>query len=237
MISAVIRPPSIHRTPRRLAQALGVRTMKYPSRDPERNWPVLGLYLTYPTPEERNIEDDGEYESCYHFFSMPKPEQRRQLERADIPVPVTLTERYIAAYWPRGRWIVRPIRHQQGRHYRVTDDPVDFHEGREYISEVFPKEREYRIIYVLGNPLIILRKKPGPDCGPEDAWNHTNGSYFQTLREPGKLHRTDIFEKLQGFPVIQNAQLVGVDVLWRNGEYRVLEFNSCPSLSIDDNLD
>jgi hypothetical protein len=136
-------------------------------------------------------------------------------------------------------YIVRKLRHAQGKDYRVTSSILDFEEGKEYISELFPKTREYRIIYVFGEPLLILRKKAPEDLGPEQPWNHANGSFFQTVKnwKTCRLTPTGVIEKLREAFFIKHAHIVGVDVmLSKDGEYSVLECNACPSLLIEDNL-
>jgi hypothetical protein len=138
-----------------------------------------------------------------------------------------------------GTYVVRPYRHHGGENYRITTDPEDFQEGSEYISRIFEKDREYRIIYVLGTPLVVLKKKVPEGLSNQLHWNFANGSTFVTVpMAESVLRRTDIFRRLETNPIIQYADIVGVDVLYKNtGEYVIVEFNSAPGINIPANLE
>lgn len=235
-IDTVIRPENIHATPNATAKALGATIRKSPSR-------LLAQYrgkcffFTYPHPD-RLSEASQHYGELYDFFSAHKAGQRSRLSKFDIPALACYVSPPDEGTAPKkiNGYIKRPLRHHSGRAYEIIDDPTKFREGYEYVSPVFPKTREYRIIFVLGEPLVVLRKKNAKELRPEEAWNHVNGSYFQTCNEPTKLHATDAFERLRACPILQNASIVGVDILYRKGEYRICEFNACPSLTIPENF-
>jgi hypothetical protein len=202
-------------------------------------------------------DDREKYERLYRFFSQTKAGQRTLLRASGIPVPDTTTRQDVAASWlvprteepsldnPRGQregaetptFIVRPLRHAGGIGFRLTKTPTDFIPGQEYVQRLFPKTREYRLIYVKGTFLVTLRKKV-PEGTPRDQpWNHSAGAVFKTINpETCKLADTDCLSRLSANPIIKSAHIVAVDVLWNLSGYVVAEFNSCPGLSIETNL-
>jgi hypothetical protein len=136
-------------------------------------------------------------------------------------------------------FVVRPLRHRSGIGYRVTFDPNDFEEGREYISRLYPKRHEYRVIFCFGTPLITLLKRVPEGIDPNGPWNHANGSTFITVNNPdnNRLRHTDCIERLSAFSVVKNAHLVAADImLGDNHDYVVSELNFCPALTIENNL-
>jgi hypothetical protein len=138
-------------------------------------------------------------------------------------------------------YVVRPLRHSQGIGYRLTRDPLDFEEGKEYISRLYPKAHEYRVIFVYGTPLITLLKRVPDDIDRDGPWNHATGSSFVTVTDPTKnrLRHFDVVDKLRAFDVVQTAHLVGADIMLgpdKSG-YAVTELNFCPSITIPSNLE
>jgi hypothetical protein len=142
--------------------------------------------------------------------------------------------------YPSRTYIVRPLRHTQGRGWRTTDDPTDFIEGQEYIQAVYPKNHEYRVIAVRGEPLITLLKRVPEGFPRSQPWNHTNGSSFVTVTDPylDRLRHCDIYDRIQSSPLLRSIDLAGIDIMYRReGEYAVAEVNLCPSLQIPTNLE
>lgn len=139
------------------------------------------------------------------------------------------------------KFVVRPLRHYGGTEYRITTDPTAWDPEREYLSELYPKDREYRIVCVRGEPLFTLLKRTPEGLSNTEPWNHTNGSYFVTVQDWSKnrLRHTDIFDRIRSSDLIRSFDLCGIDVLWsREHEqpYVVCEVNLCPALSIESNL-
>jgi hypothetical protein len=105
---------------------------------------------------------------------------------------------------------------------------------------VYPKTAEYRLIYVLGKPLILLKKKNPNNIPPELPWNHNNGSSFSTINDisSSKIARSGLITKLTAVPIIIHAHLAAVDILWSDDRPpAVCEVNTCPGLSIEANLE
>jgi hypothetical protein len=141
--------------------------------------------------------------------------------------------------YPNTRWVVRPLRHRAGQGYRITQDPTDHDPAREYVQELYPKRREYRIIYCMGVPIITLLKRVPENADPDGPWNHACGSTFITIEDLSRsyLRHTDVYDRLSAVPVIQNAHLVAADVLLgEDNDYVVSELNFCPALTIEANL-
>ncbi|SHH47605.1 hypothetical protein SAMN05444169_7641 [Bradyrhizobium erythrophlei] len=256
----IIRPRKISTTPRLLASKLGIQTRSYPSARNQRQGFNFDrdFFLVYPDPTFVGHSafggDDGAlcYEQLYRFFSQSKAGQRVLLRQSGLPIPDTTSSQIVASNWlvqrneQTGRFqahqpnsfIVRPLRHSGGSGFRLTSDPTDFIAGQEYVQRLFPKTREYRLIYVKGQLAVTLRKKVREGTRADQPWNHAVGATFQTVNDlPScKLTGTDIFTRLSTQPIIQHAHLVAVDVLYARGKYVICEFNSCPGLSIESNL-
>lgn len=199
------------------------------------------------------------YSTARAFASASKPSQRLLLHQHGFPVPRTSfssstsqsTDNTIEAIWfgvdRSGRdlgtqptYIVRPLRHSGGQGYRLTDNPSDYEEGREYIQEVYPKNHEYRIIVVRGKPLFTLYKRRPETLTYDQPWNHANGSSFVTVGNPdnNRLRHTDVYERINNASrLLNNLDLVGIDVMYaRRGEYVITEFNLCPAITLEHNL-
>lgn len=235
MLRHVIRPEGISGTPKALAQELGVQTRKWPGFSGTPDFDT-DLFLVYPDAINVKAADIQAYGVCRTFFAMDKAHQRQALGAQGIPIPGTFTHKSHVTASPSGKFVVRPMRHSGGENYRVTENMLDFNEGSEYISHLFMKKREYRIIFAFGQPLIYMRKKQNDGVGAELPWGHQN-SVFQTISDvPGSLiAQTDCVAKLTALSVIKTAHLVAADILYANGKYVVLELNTCPGLDIDAN--
>ena len=207
----------------------------------------------------------GTYTSCREFASSTKPIQRRIISSLGLPIPWTCISsrssegsfgRSIYSTTPQhtvdlespqpnvepsnpAKYIVRPYRHTAGQGYRLTSSPTDFEEGREYIQEVYPKNHEYRVITVRGEPLITLYKRRPEGLAQDQPWNHANGSNFVTVLNPdnNRLRHTDIYERIRAAGLLKHLDLVGIDVMIANlGQYVITEFNLCPAITIEQNL-
>ena len=165
------------------------------------------------------------------------------------PVPPTADRHTAAAAlpdtverlgYPSRRFIVRPLRHSQGRGWRIADNPADFTEGSEYVQAIYPKNHEYRIIAIRGEPLITLLKRIPDGLPRSQPWNHSNGSSFVTVTDPSnnRLRHTDLYDRIASTPLFKSIDLIGFDVMYRrNGEYALCEVNLCPALQISSNIE
>lgn len=235
----IVRPPSILRTPTAVAHDLGARTRFYPNPRHPRVYDFNRDFLMVPVNPREVRNAPADYVHTFAFAQRNKYGQRRALEAAGIPVPRVAQSEAEAAGLAGSQFVVRPLRHARSAHYRVTQDRLDFSPGTEYISELYPKRREYRVVFVFGNPLIVLRKKPNEGVTEAEPWGHVN-SRFQTINDvPGsRLSQTDALQRLASFPVIQAAHIVAADLLYNNRHEKpwvCLELNFCPALDIDNN--
>lgn len=238
-IRYIIRPSSISKTPRILRTALNaVRTQRYPSRNNDYDWST-DFFLSYPHPSVVRNTDDA-YRKIYSFSSATKPEQRTILGNLGFRVPWTSTRSDVPVGTGVSSFIVRPLRHSGGQGYRLTQDPTDFIPGSEYIQEVYAKEFEYRVISSFGEPLITLRKCNPNNIAPELPWNHTNGTYFQTISDPFRtcrLANTEIYDLIRSCDLLKKIHLAGIDVMYKSpADYAVCEVNLCPGLTIPENI-
>lgn len=253
----IVRPRNIGSTPRQLALRLNCMTRRYPSeRNKRKGFSFLrDFLLVYPDPEYMERMDGAStetYHQLYRFFSRNKCEQRILLRSYGLPVPDTAARKSTAASWNNGdgrddrsdaevvlsSFIVRPLRHAGGIGFRLTSDPTDFIEGQEYVQRLYPKTREYRLLYVRGELVSCLRKTVQEGTRSDAPWNHSVGATFKTINDIAncKLAATDCLYLLKQNPIIRTAHLVAVDVLYAKGTYVICEFNSCPGLTIENNL-
>jgi hypothetical protein len=247
----VIRPHGIRHTPRLLAAALDAKgTRRWPSYmralSVRPSWGE-DFFLIYPevnalassswtSPDASRI-----YRVLRVFSSSSKYHQRHLLSEFGISVPKSRERLGEGSVSPSEgeKFVVRPLRHSQGRDYRLTTSWDDFREGQEYISVLFPKRWEYRLIFCFGTPLITLIKRVPEGLSYEQPWNHANGSTFITVtnEENNRLRHTDVVERLAAYEVIQHAHLVAADILLdKDHNYAVTELNFCPALTIENNI-
>jgi hypothetical protein len=189
------------------------------------------------------------YRIARAFTVSSKASQRKQLASDTFPTPPTATRnedaRTLAGVvrdleFPSRSYIVRPLRHSRGEGWRITEDPTDFIEGQEYIQAVYPKNHEYRVIAVRGEPLITLLKRVPEGFPRSQPWNHSNGSSFVTVVDPSnnRLRHTNVYDLIRSSQLLQSIDLAGIDIMYRReGEYAVAEVNLCPSLQIPSNLE
>lgn len=234
----VVRPKPILGTPKSIATDLGCRLRYWPNAQRPRRYDYNRDFFMTPIHPEHISNAPTIYNDLYHFSTRNKYGQRQILKNF-VPVPNAAGSVVEAEQLTGDRFVVRPLRHSGGIGYRTTGQRLDFVHGQEYISELFPKRREYRIIFVFGNPLIVLRKKPNEGITDDLPWGHEN-SRFQTINDvpASKLAATDVFQRLGEMPAVRAAHIVAADILY-NGkskpQYAVLELNFCPGVDIDNN--
>lgn len=231
----LVKPHKFRRTPLLLKRALGAQKLvSYPGRyQPSLDY-RQDLFLAFP-PADRypnpivNVPES--YAFISSFYTSSKHTQRELIRESGLKTPEDFASDH---------FVVRPLHHFGGHNYRITTEPDDFNPAEEYISPAFPKWREYRVLFVMGHPLILLRKKPGPSVGPFEAWNHASGSYFQTVidRAASPLSASSFLADAEGFCVLRDTHLVAADVLLNERrEYAVTEVNFSPAITIPTNLE
>lgn len=237
----LVKPNKFRQTPLLLKRTLEAQKLvSYPGRyQPALDY-TQDLFLAFPAINRYPnpiVNVPASYASISTFYHSNKSTQRR-LIGAHLKTP----ESYASSNdnTSVSAFIVRPLHHFGGHNYRITNDPNDYNPSTEYISPAFPKWREYRVFFVKGNPLLVLRKKPGPNVGTFDAWNHASGSYFQTVHDlpSSPLTQTPFLADATTHPVLRDSHLIAADVLIdQQHRYAVTEFNFSPAISIPANLE
>jgi hypothetical protein len=251
MTRFILRPPAFGSTPKRLRQYLGAqRVVKVPDvQNRTFDW-NQDFFMAYPNPDQVLNRPD-EYWEMRGIYASNKVTQRQWLHSQGLSVPYTLTRLGQGFGDPIGRsdrgYVVRPLRHSGGIGYRLTQHPHDFDPATEYLSEVFPKRWEYRIILVKGKPIITLLKKTIRSIEFNQPWNHANGSFFVTCHTytSNRLRWTDIYDRIEASSVLKRFHIVALDVLLADRHalgldrhpYAVCEMNFCPALTIPHNLE
>jgi hypothetical protein len=235
----VVRSKGMY-APKQLAAELGTTTRFYPNPDyPNRQFDWASDFFMRPVAPQHARNHPPEFIETYNFGVKNKYGQRRTLSEKGIPVPACAADQNVAATLTGERFVVRPLRHTRSMGYRVTSDRLDFSPGKEYISELYPKRREYRLTFVFGKPLIWLRKKQNEGVSPEEPWGHTN-SKFQTINNTAAspLSATTAVDTLSGLDIIKGSHIVAADIMWNPDAAQpwvCLELNFCPSLEIENN--
>lgn len=256
----IIRPASILSTPRRLKESLDARrTYRWPQVSRHKPSILKDFFICYPPIEEleeyaHSLSLDN-YTTVRAFAAATKPAQRSLLRADGFPTPFTaftqrelegsgrnelhILRQVLTASTRTNSFIVRPLRHSQGRGWRLTSDPSDFQEGREYVQEVYPKNHEYRILAVRGTPLVTLLKRRPEHLTQDQPWNHANGSTFITVTDESnnRLRHTNVYQLIEQSQLLKGIDLCGIDVMYsRRNDYAIAEVNLCPSLAIESNL-
>lgn len=229
-------------TPKKLAAELGETTRFYPNPDyPTRRFDFTTDFFMRPVSPEHVNNYPTEYKETYNFGVKNKYGQRTALAAKGIPVPRAAGDHTTAAALTGDRFVVRPLRHTRSMGYRITSNRLDFSPGTEYISELYPKRREYRITFVFGKPLIWLRKKPHEGVQQDAPWGHEN-SKFQTINniQASPLAATDCVDRLAALDIIKGSHILAADIMFNpdaTERWVCLELNFCPSLEIGGNRD
>ena len=246
-IRYIIRPQGILSTPKRLKEVLNAsRTIRSDAsrllRSRNVNWED-DLYLSYPLiPHLATCEP---YQIVREFYIKNKCNQRHHLLDNGVKTP--------NSYSPHeDKFVVRPLKHRGGADFNIVDQAgaIETNLDTHWFSPLFPKVKEYRVIFLKGVPLLTLRKVfasreqdsllSSPHPNPTLPWNHAQGASFQTIsggHTTSSLRHTSCISDLLNVPVVQHAHLIGVDIMMdARNNYAVCEINFCPSISIESNL-
>lgn len=221
-VDYVLRPRGIRLTPRRLARGWNATTTRTLYEHDMESPLGRTFFLYYP--------ENFPNRTLSNFCRGSKASQREFIQDGGIPTPLA---------FKATKYVVRPLYHRAGQGWRITEDPEDFSSTTEYISPIFPKAWEYRLIWCKGTLLITLLKRVPEELDEASPWNHSNGAFFVTVEEEenNRLRRTEAREFLSENAIIQQADLVAADIMLdRDYRWCVCEFNFCPSLQIEANL-
>lgn len=246
MIKHIIYPSGIITTPRRLKEELNARYLS--SRITRHHNPSSTLFLSYAreSVHTTGVATHPTYVGLSEFYRSSKLSQRKKIGLCGVGVPASATRgsAELETIEDLGHgFVCRPFNHRGGQGWRHVSTPHEVG-NEEYVSPIFPKYREYRLIYVLGEPIIVLRKRPVRDSSeridPTVPWNHAQGSSFVTVNEASNDYtlQTSLREDLENVLVLKQSDIVGIDVMLdRHNNYQVCEFNTCPALTLDNNIE
>jgi hypothetical protein len=232
MLRHILRPEYIHKTPALLAEDLDVSTRRWPGTTTIPDF-SRDLFMIYPAATE--VANGGRnYPALREFFASNKAVQRQKIIAMGLPAPAVYLSNQVIPWGTPGPFVVRPLTHMKGEEFRVVSDPRGIPQDH-YLSPIYAKEREYRLLYVKGELILMWQKDPGRKQ-PDQAWSNVD---FLTIERKGDsflFSRTDARARLAACPIIRNAHIVGVDVMYRStgahtGDWSVVEFNTCPSLT------
>jgi len=212
----LIHNRAIKRTPRALAQAFGCHRVLFPLRRaiPEALRLSRDFFCYYPDPAGCIHTDDlGDYAVIRAFAEGNKFQQRMLLSAAGLPHPETFGP---GAELPAGHYVQRPLRHMK----RIRFEELDLPQGAtvppgHYCSSWVEIKREYRTLFVRGEPIATFKKNPLV----ERRWQLTS------------LDRLGLLDKLREFKPLRLASMAGVDLVKTTaGLALVLEINLAPAL-------
>lgn len=237
MIRQIIRPAGVKTTPTNLAEGLGVVARGMGDDGPMPDW-RRDFFMYYPDPELVR-GTDAHYTVLRNFAMNTKATQREQIGTFGMPVcPV------YRAHVPRPdnlegrRWVVRPMYHERGQNFRLTGDRNDFIPRAEYISPFYRDRREYRFLFIRGEPVLFWNKRGD---NPDQPWGGDDPQYYTITDWPASvlLRYTDALTVLRRCPILARAHIVGVDVMYsetENQNWVVLEYNFAPGLWMNHNI-
>ena len=228
---SIIRPLHIQTTPAKLAEQLGIEARKAAPDSPAK-WGT-DFFMYYP-PTALVNSTSKLYMRLRDFYKNGKLHQRTVMVNANLrslPSAGFIAEAAVLPPAPLG-YIVRPLIHEKGQKFRRTLNEFDFTPGKEYISPIFPKTHEYRVIFVRGK-FALLQKKQNGKLGPEDCWSNVPFTVIKDVDRAYLFVHTDVIPALLNFEFVQKADIVGVDILYNHAEhdYRICELNCCPCLT------
>jgi hypothetical protein len=178
---------------------------------------------------------------------MNKAEQRKFIAQTlNLPVPFTIlpNDEEVSGQTHPEYYIVRPVSHYGGNEFHVEKGALHVikrdpsFEGPTYLSALFEKTREYRILFVKGKFVTLLTKTPreGVKADPTIPWNHATGGFrfVTTSRDIYAGRRFEIIEQLERCFVNTGyswPDIVGFDVGYNPENWVVFEMNLAPALT------
>jgi hypothetical protein len=243
-IRYIVRPSGIRTTPNALKEALGARRTVPVASTGYSFDPSQDFFFALPRPGQLApgvLEGrTASYHQLYNFFAATKYSQRKQLAAGGIKVPLTkgICE---AREWDEGdQCVLRPMHHMAGSGFQVVPGNHQYNPYTHYLSQLFIRTHEYRVIYVLGKRVATLIKQIPATLGQDQPWTFANGATFISLSSDPATHRLHIrgfYAAAEAFHVTQQAHILAYDVMVSRDEYAVSEVNFCPSLKVQSRID
>lgn len=242
-IRFIVRPSGITLTPNALKTAL-VAQQVIPANKPGVTYdPSKDFFFAYPGSDRLA---PGAYQgqlASYHqllsFFHSSKYSQRKAMHQGGLKIPRTLGVNAEIRDLATTRTVFRPYTHMAGVGFEVLDGVPASHQCHGYISELFTRTHEYRVIYVFGERVCTLLKQIPPTLGQEEAWTFGAGATFSDIGDSvnnHRLHRLGFYEAAQAFHVTQQAHICAYDVMINETTYAVSEVNFAPSLKLESRI-
>jgi len=251
-IRYIVRPSGILTTPKALKIATQARALAEAEsglRNQKFN-PALDVFIGLPRSARVEGLSEGQRAS-YHqlrlFYTSTKFQQRKALHEAGVSVPMTVGIHnldMLADGWDN-KCVKRPLHHRAGQGFEVgrfAELHPSLNVATHYLSVLFRRTHEYRVIYCHGKRIATLLKKH-PDAAPlpqDRPWTHAEGAFFVGLSSPQETHRLTqrgCYEALERFHVIQEAHLCAVDVMVNDTSYAVSEINFAPALTVQSRIE
>lgn len=119
-----------------------------------------------------------------------KKKSRLLMQASGVAVPKTwdTIEQFMDDPNRTGPYIIRPTKHQQGKQLLVAQNAMEVEEAvmqlgnDSYISEFYPKTREFRV-HVAHGKVLVMHEKPAPEDKNTVAWNrHVNHDAFKVIK-------------------------------------------------------
>lgn len=159
-----------------------------------------------------------------------KRQGRLDMQEGGVSVPETWCNSDFFDEVRHGVFIVRPVRHSQGRNLHFGTQQVlkgsllMYSAG--YVSRLIHKVAEYRVFVCQNRVAWVAKKTPG---NPDDvAWNVARGGRFDNVRWDD--WPKDIIIQALKAAKVSGCDFCGVDVMVdADGKAYVLEVNSAPS--------
>jgi len=207
--------------------------------------PAKDFFFAYPPAarvEGLNQGQIASYHQLLSFFSSTKYQQRQLMFAGGLSVPKTRGIHNWASWTLDEKCVKRPMSHRAGSGFVVgnygellaTLNPLTH-----YLSQLFIRTAEYRVIYVFGQRVCTLFKQMPPGAAQDKPWTHESGATFINLSRPQSEHKLDrlgFYAAAANFHVTKDAHICAYDVMINDSTYAVSEVNFAPSLKIESRI-
>lgn len=237
----IVRPSGISLTPNALKTALSAQQVVKASKPGIEFDPELDFFFAYPQAYQlkRGLNQGqlASYHQILPFFTSSKYTQRKYMLDAGISVPQTQGLHFYDREAGK-KYVWRPSSHSAGSGFTVLSHDAPLPVGG-YLSELYKRLYEYRVIYVLGKRLCCLQKSVPEGISQEVPWTFGNGAIFSDIGDRWtnhRLHSRGCYTALDAFFVSQIAHICAYDVMVSDDGYAVSECNFAPSLKVDSRI-
>lgn len=173
------------------------------------------------------------YEGCLNApeavrLASHKKQALYTMQEANVPVPALYEPREAITAVHHTPLVGRPSYHRKGRHFYLCRTPLEvsyaIQRGATHFLEYIEGAREFRVHVVNGKSIKISEK-----LGGGVTRNFEAGARFYYPHD--FHHKKSVRNAAKGAVAALGLDFGAVDVLWKDGNFFVLEVNTAPCLT------